>query len=130
MSDVRSDLDKLTLPRPSRPVVDDKAAVLEVIEQYNRAYNDRNIEELRNIWPSMDKKRIVNQRDFFKTATSVRSTYIIDEEPQITGDEATVKFTQVVDYVTQGRHAKQPPGTRSEERRVGKECRSGWSPDH
>jgi len=126
MSDVRSDLDKLTLPRPSRPVVDDKAAVLEVIEQYNRAYNNRNIEELRNIWPSMDKKRIVNQRDFFKTATSVRSTYSIDEEPQITGDEATVKFTQVVDYVTQGRHAKQPPGTRVVRLRRVRGTPGGW----
>ena len=25
---------------------------------------------------------------------------------------------------------KKPNGTRSEERRVGKECRSRWSPDH
>ncbi|PYX84991.1 MAG: hypothetical protein DMG70_05075 [Acidobacteria bacterium] len=115
LSEARADINKLpsTPPsKPSKPVVDEKAAVLEVIEQYNRAYNDRNIEELRNIWPSMDRKRIVNQRDFFKTATSVKSTYSIDEEVQITGDEATVKFTQVVDYVAQGRHAKLPPGTR------------------
>ena len=115
LSEARADINKLTSTppsKPSKPVVDEKAAVLEVIEQYNRAYNDRNIEELRNIWPSMDRKRIVNQRDFFKTATSVKSTYSIDEEVQITGDEATVKFTQVVDYVAQGRHAKLPPGTR------------------
>src|SRR5437667_10022247 len=29
-----------------------------------------------------------------------------------------------------GRQAKNPPGDRSEERRVGKECRSRWSPEH
>jgi hypothetical protein len=38
-------------------VVDDKAAVLQVIAQYNRLYNDRNVEELRNIWPIMGAKR-------------------------------------------------------------------------
>jgi hypothetical protein len=36
--------------------VDDKAAVLQVIAQYNRLYNDRNVEELRNIWPIMGAK--------------------------------------------------------------------------
>ena len=60
----------------------------------------------------MGKKQIANQRDFFKTASSVKSTYSIDEEPQISGDEAMVRFTQVVDYTVQGRQAKLPPGTR------------------
>jgi hypothetical protein len=36
-------------------VVDDKAAVLQVIAQYNPLYNDR--KELRNIWPIMGAKR-------------------------------------------------------------------------
>src|SRR5436189_6415195 len=38
------------------------------------------------------------------------------------------------DSFTAGNHledfVKTPPGPRSEERRVGKECRSRWSPDH
>ena len=34
------------------------------------------------------------------------------------------------DYTYLGDNARAPYGTRSEERRVGKECRSRWSPYH
>jgi hypothetical protein len=111
VGEARSDLDALTqsMPMPampSIPVVDYRVAVLEVIAQFNRAYNDRSIDELKNIWPSMDKRQIASQRDFFKTASSVTSTYRIDEGPQISGDEATVKFTQVVTYMVKGTSQK------------------------
>jgi serine/threonine protein kinase len=116
MNEASSDLDKLTAPKPSKPptpVINDRAAILDVIAQYNRAYNDRNIDELRRIWPRMDKKQVAAQRDFFKTVSSVTSTYSIDQEPQITGEEATVVFTQVLDYVVQGRREKPLSGTRT-----------------
>jgi PEGA domain len=83
----------------------DKTAVLEVIKQYRQAYDERNVEELRKIWPSMDKSRVSSLRDFFRTA-SVKSTVHIDQEPLINGDEATVKFTQLVTYVMEGGESK------------------------
>jgi len=61
LSQARNEIEKLTAPKPTqeaiKAVVDDKAAVLQVIAQYHRAYNDRNVEELRNIWPIMGAKR-------------------------------------------------------------------------
>src|SRR3989442_5655603 len=45
----------------------------------------------------------------------------------------TVKLTGVMNYHIDGQFASdlfQRVGTRSEERRVGKECRSRWSPYH
>jgi len=111
LSEAYADIDRLTHEKPNRDR--DKDAVLEVIDRYNRAYNDRNVDELRNVWPSMDKKQIAHQRDFFRTASSVSSTYRVVEDPQIKGDEATVKFTQVVEYVVQGRRETPlSPGTR------------------
>src|SRR5256712_7280772 len=43
----------------------------------------------------------------------------IDQEPRITPDGRTLYFM-----------SKRAGGRRSEERRVGEECRSRWSPDH
>ena len=88
------------------PDATDKGAVLEVIKQYQQAYDQRNVEELKQIWPGMDKSRVASLRDFFRTASSVKSTVHIDQEPLVNGDEATVKFTQLVTYVMNGRESK------------------------
>lgn len=104
----RDEIAKLSDIRPVAPPRDaaDKTAVLEVIKQYQQAYDERNVEELRKIWPSMDKSRISSLRDFFRTASTVKSSVHIDQEPLINGDEATVKFTQLITYVMKGRESK------------------------
>jgi hypothetical protein len=95
--------------KPLKPTVDDRAAVLGVIAQYNRAYNDRNVEELKRIWPTMGNKQIASTRDFFKTVRSVASTYKIDGDPQINGDDATVRWTLTFSYVMNGKEVNQKP---------------------
>jgi hypothetical protein len=95
--------------QPAKPVVDDKNEVLKIVAQYNQAYNDRNVDALRKIWPTMDHKRIASTRDFFKTASSVTSTYKIDQEPQINGDEAIVRWTLTFSYVVNGKEENQRP---------------------
>jgi hypothetical protein len=104
------------LNEPAKPVqpkpVDDNAAVLAVVAQYSQAYNDRNIGALRRIWPTMDNKEAATIRDFFKMANSVASTYKIDQEPQISGDEATVKVTLALSYVMRdGRQQSTKPSS-------------------
>ena len=94
--------------KPPKPLVDDKAAVLAVVAQYSQAYNDRNIGALRRIWPTMDNKEAATIRDFFKMASSVASTYKIDQEPQISGDEATVKVTLNLNYVMRDGRQENP----------------------
>lgn len=104
----QEEIAQLTDNRRTVPTAEvaDKSAVLEVIKQYQQAYDQRNVEELKRIWPGMDKSRISSLRDFFRTASSVKSTVHIDQEPLIKGDEATVKFTQLVTYVMKGRESK------------------------
>ena len=104
----QEEIAKLTDNRRTTPTPEaaDKSGVLEVIKQYQQAYDQRNVEELKRIWPGMDKSRISSLRDFFRTASSVKSTVHIDQEPVINGDEATVKFTQYVTYVMKGRESK------------------------
>jgi hypothetical protein len=118
LSEAQAAIEKLTVAtvlepakpaKPLKPVVDDRAAVLAVIAQYNRAYNDRKIEELKRIWPTMGNKQIASTRDFFKTVKSVASTYKVDEDPQINGDEATVKWTLTFSYVMNGKEVNQKP---------------------
>src|SRR5256886_12938829 len=49
--------------------------------------------------------------------------------PRIAARE-TLRFTLTAKLRIVGGKATPPPVQRSEERRVGKECRSRWSPDH
>ena len=90
-----------------KPPVDAKAEILKVVDRYVKAYNDTSIEELRQIWPSMDKKRVSSMRDFFRMARNVKSKYALLEEPAVNGLEATVKITQDTTFVVEGRQQKQ-----------------------
>ena len=56
----------------------------------------------------MDSKEAATIRDFFKMASSVASTYKIDQEPQISGDEATVKVTLNLSYVMRDGRQENP----------------------
>jgi hypothetical protein len=108
INQARSELERMSAPKPpmasASAAIDDKAAVREVIDRYNRAYNDRNVEEVRNIWPSMGAKQISNLRHFFTTANDLKATYTIDQEPQVTGLHATVQVTQSLTFVTKTGH--------------------------
>src|SRR2546429_7310462 len=65
----------------------------------------------------------------------VRSNRGLDGKHRPTGARATTRLdasadTNRFDPRSEGRHAQWCPIERSEERRVGKECRSRWSPYH
>ena len=113
VSQARAEMQRLTEPSIPKTVIkpptDDKAAILAVISQYNRAYNDRDLEALRKLWPGMDSKRISADRDFFNTASSVTSSYKLDEDPQINGDDALVKMTFTLGYEMNGKQEKPRP---------------------
>ena len=93
--------------QPAKSLVDAKAEVLKVVERYVKAYNDTSIEELRQIWPSMDKKRVSNMRDFFRVARNVNSKYVLLGEPTVNVSEATVRIMQDTTFVVEGRQQKQ-----------------------
>jgi hypothetical protein len=88
---------------PAPAAVDDGRVVLTVLSQYQRAYEDRKVEELTAIWPNMTSRQISSLREFFKDAQQVSLTYDLLGQPEINQDEATVRFTQSLKYTLRGK---------------------------
>jgi hypothetical protein len=103
----QAEISKLSDNRQAAPTPEaaDKIAVIEVIKQYMQAYDEKNVETIRRIWPGMGRSRVSSLRDFFSAADSVKAMYNIDD-PVINGDQATVRFTEDVTYVMKGRESK------------------------
>ena len=122
-------LERLTeVAKPTKPtklVVDPKMDVLRLIERYVKAYNDRSVEELRQIWPDMDKKQVSSMHDFFRTAKNVKSTYTLLAEPEISDSEATVRITQLTTFVLEGQQQKLS-GTRTLKLKLGPGTSASW----
>ena len=93
-------------PPPAPPALDDDKIVLSVLGQYQKAYEDRKVEELAEIWPDMSSKQIGSLRDFFKEAEQVSLTYDLLGQPQINHDQATIRFTQWLNYTVRGKTRK------------------------
>ena len=93
-------------PSPSSPQVDDGQIVLSVLGQYQKAYEDRKVEELATIWPSMSSRQISSLRKFFEDAQQVSLTYELVGQPEINHDEATIRFTQSLNYTIRGKTQK------------------------
>jgi eukaryotic-like serine/threonine-protein kinase len=137
--EARSDLESLTravevkrpaepprLETPSLAIVDDKKAVLDVLKQYQSAYQDRKLDNLRRIWPNMSERQMRGVTEFFSSASSVTLNYELAGEPEIKGDYATVRFTQSLSYVLAGKAQK--PGSAKVEIRM-KRGTSNWQID-
>lgn len=88
---------------PAPAAVDDGRVVLTVLSQYQRAYEDRKVEELTAIWPNMTSRQISSLREFFKDAQQVSLTYNLLGQPEINHDEAIVRFTQSLNYSLRGK---------------------------
>jgi hypothetical protein len=93
--------------KPPTPTVNTKAEVIKLVERYVKAYNDTSIEELKQIWPGMDKRQVSSMHDFFRMARNVKSSYTLLEEPKVNGADATVRIMQVTTYVLEGKQQTQ-----------------------
>ena len=101
-------------PEPTRttpaitplPTVDDKTAILGVLAAYERSYENEDLPSLQTIWPSMTPQQIQGVGDFFKNASSVKLTYIVSDNPKISGNDATIEFKQAISYVMNGKFQK------------------------
>jgi serine/threonine-protein kinase len=83
-------------PSPPPPV-DERVAVLSVIAEYQRAFDERNLELLQNIWPSMPETFASNTGKFLRDQRSIKLTYKILDGPNLNGAEASVTCSQVMD---------------------------------
>ena len=93
---------------PEPPPVDERRAVLAVLDQYKRAYESQSVEELKNVWPGISDRAARGMQTLFKTASSLRLDYG-RPEPQIAGDVATISFVQTMSYVQDRKPVKAPP---------------------
>jgi hypothetical protein len=90
------------------PVRNDDQIVLDVLAQYQRAYDDRKVEELATIWPSMTSRAAGSLRKF-SDAEQVSLTYDLLGQPEINHDEAIIRFRQSLNYTVDGKTQK--PGS-------------------
>ena len=72
-------------------------------------------------WTELLKRPALNTESLFDTVRSIIN------KVRTEGDKAVLEYEAAFDKVTLSALAVTP---RSEERRVGKECRSRWSPYH
>ena len=97
-------------PRTNEPTssnsLDDKAAVQGILTSYEKYYEGEDLGGLQKIWPGMSSQTIQGLADFFKSASSVKLTYIVVDNPQITGNDATLTFKQEVSFVMNGKFQK------------------------
>jgi hypothetical protein len=84
----------------------DKTAVLDVLKAYEKSYEGQDLGGLQKLWPSMSPKTIQGLADFFKSASSVKLTCIVIDNPKITGNEATLWFKQETSFVMHGKFQK------------------------
>lgn len=111
VSQAREEIKKLTEPQQSsaqNPQVDERKALLAVLDQYKRAYESQSIEELKNVWPGISDRAERGMQTLFKTASSLRLDYG-KPEPQVAGDVATISFVQNMSYVLDRKPVKAPP---------------------
>jgi hypothetical protein len=96
---------------PPSPSVDERSAVLAVLARYKKAYEDENIVELESIWPGMPGRLAGEVQEFFKNARNIHLDYGQPQEPQITRDQAIVKFSQSLTYDRGKKSMKLPPAS-------------------
>jgi len=118
-SDARKQIEKLT-PKPPPPppqqpalstekTVDDRQAILAVLAQYKKGYEDESANELARLGPGTGDTRGFDS--FFKKASAVKWQYVLEGDPKIEGDRATVRFTEILAYVLDKRPMKQQKRT-------------------
>jgi serine/threonine protein kinase/tetratricopeptide (TPR) repeat protein len=100
--------DAVKPPPPPPPRVDERKAVLDVLERYKRAYQDRSVSELKRIWPGIGPKSTHQMELLFK-ASSIHLDYDQPTDLAIAGNQASLSFSQTLSYVLEGRKQKSPP---------------------
>ncbi|HEY4933132.1 MAG TPA: protein kinase [Terriglobales bacterium] len=89
---------------------DDTRSIQKVLDIYQRAYQDKNKERLRRVWPSLSDKEYDNLTKSFRDAESIQIALKIKQGPVIEGTSAHVTCDQLIKVKVQG--VTQPiPGT-------------------
>jgi outer membrane protein assembly factor BamD (BamD/ComL family) len=94
-----SNANKANVERTIPAVVHDKSAVLKLVHQYQQAYQNESVDQLKALWPNMGEPQIRALNDFFGHAQLVKLDYMLNGDPIIADNSATLKLTQTLTYV-------------------------------
>jgi serine/threonine-protein kinase len=83
---------------------DDKSAVLKVIRQYQQAYQNESVNQLKVLWPQMGERRIRALNALFSHAQLVELDCKVTGEPIIAGNDSTLKLTQTLTYLANAKN--------------------------
>jgi hypothetical protein len=109
-------------PAPSQPVSNPSAEIANVVAQYEKAIESRDVGELKRLYPGMSASQAISFEDFFRSVRSIRATFSVSSL-QVDGTSADAKLTGAYDYVTSnGRSEHQPLTLQAVLRKDG----SGW----
>jgi rubrerythrin len=85
-----------------RGSVDDSAAVGDVIKKYEQAFDDKNVDELRQIWPDIGRK----YADYKKSFENAQAQHVEVVNPTVkisdNGEQATVTASLIDNYTPKG----------------------------
>ncbi len=81
---------------------DDSHAIQKVLDIYQRAYQDKNKERLRRVWPALTDKEYDNLTKSFRDAESIQIALKIKQGPVIDGASAHVTCDQAIKVKVQG----------------------------
>ncbi|MGA8152314.1 MAG: protein kinase [Terriglobales bacterium] len=87
---------------PSLPTISpEKKAIFTALNRYKDAYESESLDELRKIWPGMNKNQKKALKSAFENAQAVK-VQLDCGDPSVSGDGATVKCQQSVRYTVGG----------------------------
>jgi hypothetical protein len=125
VQDARAELRRLTeAPPPSPPAsaANEREAVLATLQHLGEAFDQKDIDQISALWPSLNKQEVRKLRESFKAAQSIRVNYLPVGEARIDGDKAAVTCFRSLQYAFK-------EGVKSEQSRVNVELEKrngGW----
>jgi serine/threonine-protein kinase len=66
------------------------------LERYRQAFEAKNIEALKSVWPSLGRNDLASIQSFFRIARSIRVELRLTGEPEVTADAATVQARRIL----------------------------------
>lgn len=93
---------------PAAAPADEPLDASTILGQYRSAYENKDIAQMREIWPAMSAQQAKGLSTFFQTASSVSLRCELAGEPILTPSSATITFTQQMTYMVDGRTTKMP----------------------
>jgi serine/threonine-protein kinase len=109
-------------PAPSQPVSNPSAEIANVVAQYAKAIESRDVAELKRLYPGMSASQASNFEEFFRSVRSLRAAFSVSNL-QVDGTSAEANLNGAYDYVTSsGRSEHQSLTLQAVLRKEG----SGW----